>query len=224
MDMKTDVEELLRDGMERFTEEVRAPAGLAPRPRRLHRRRRGRPRRGGLRDGARRGRRGCGRRDGRPRQAAPARTRRAVTQARTAAYVMSRVKSRRWPAENLVFRGRTTSGDRRAERHLGVRPRSRFEEFTGNRLRSRAAQRGLHPPGRIRALPGHREPPASAGSSPASTSPTTTTSRACPRCPRPCRPARARRRPRLEMSGPAVPRPATGRPSSMRRSPAEPPP
>ena len=27
--MKTDVEELLRDGMERFTEGVRAPAGLA---------------------------------------------------------------------------------------------------------------------------------------------------------------------------------------------------
>ena len=30
--MKTDVEELLRDGMERFTEGVRAPAGLAARP------------------------------------------------------------------------------------------------------------------------------------------------------------------------------------------------
>jgi hypothetical protein len=37
--MNTDVEELLRDGMERFTAEVRAPAGLAGAAGRLHRRR-----------------------------------------------------------------------------------------------------------------------------------------------------------------------------------------
>src|SRR5882672_4571076 len=37
--MNTDVEELLRDGMERFTAEVRAPAGLARTAGRLHRRR-----------------------------------------------------------------------------------------------------------------------------------------------------------------------------------------
>jgi hypothetical protein len=40
MDMKTDVEELLRDGMGRFTEGVRAPAGLASTAARLRRRRR----------------------------------------------------------------------------------------------------------------------------------------------------------------------------------------
>ncbi len=38
--MNTDVEDLLRDGMERFTGEVRAPAGLARAAGRLHRRRR----------------------------------------------------------------------------------------------------------------------------------------------------------------------------------------
>jgi hypothetical protein len=38
--MNTDVEELLRDGMERFTGEVQAPAGLACTVGRLHRRRR----------------------------------------------------------------------------------------------------------------------------------------------------------------------------------------
>ena len=38
--MSTDVEELLREGMERFTEGVRAPAGLARTAGRLHRRRR----------------------------------------------------------------------------------------------------------------------------------------------------------------------------------------
>jgi hypothetical protein len=37
--MNTDVEELLRDGMERFTEDVQAPAGLARTAGRLHRRR-----------------------------------------------------------------------------------------------------------------------------------------------------------------------------------------
>ena len=37
--MNTDVEELLREGMERFTAGVRAPAGLADTARRLHRRR-----------------------------------------------------------------------------------------------------------------------------------------------------------------------------------------
>jgi len=37
--MNTDVEDLLRDGMERFTENVRAPAGLAREAGRLHRRR-----------------------------------------------------------------------------------------------------------------------------------------------------------------------------------------
>jgi hypothetical protein len=37
--MNTDVEELLREGMERFTAEVRAPAGLAGAAGRLHRRR-----------------------------------------------------------------------------------------------------------------------------------------------------------------------------------------
>jgi hypothetical protein len=38
--MNTDVEELLRDGMERFTADVRAPAGLASETGRRHRRRR----------------------------------------------------------------------------------------------------------------------------------------------------------------------------------------
>ena len=38
--MNTDVEDLLRDGMERFTTEVHAPVGLAGRAGRLHRQRR----------------------------------------------------------------------------------------------------------------------------------------------------------------------------------------
>jgi len=39
MAAKTDMEGLLRDGMERFTEDVRAPAGLAAAAGRRHRRR-----------------------------------------------------------------------------------------------------------------------------------------------------------------------------------------
>ena len=60
MDMKTDVEELLRDGMGRFTEGVRAPGRAGQHGRPAAPQAADHPRRGGVRDGRSHGC-GCGR-------------------------------------------------------------------------------------------------------------------------------------------------------------------
>ena len=103
--MNTDVEDLLRDGMERFTTGVHAPVGLAGRAGRLHRQHRRRL--------AARATVACGaavvaaiavgsdlRRDRRERR------RRGAAQARTVAYVTKRVENA-LAGENLVFCRRT---------------------------------------------------------------------------------------------------------------------
>ena len=123
--MNTDVEELLREGMDRFTTGVQAPDGLAHGAVRLHRRR------------AVRAAVACG-------TAliavaaiavtsvavgAPARPRAGLVQARTAAYVINRVENA-LAAEHLVLRGRTTStGGPSTTWTYGAR--TRFVEFTG---------------------------------------------------------------------------------------------
>jgi hypothetical protein len=126
--MNTDVEELLRDGMERFTAGVRAPAGLAHAAGRLHRRRL-----------AARTAVACGTAaaaatalivvvagaSGGPAQTGPGGTR-----ARTAAYVINRVENA-LAGQHLVLRGHTTTtAGPTASWAYG--PRNRFEEFTGS--------------------------------------------------------------------------------------------
>jgi hypothetical protein len=125
--MNTDVEELLREGMERFTTGVQAPAGLAGAAVRLRRRRR-----------AVRAAVACG-------TAAvivvgaialtgvavgaPARPGSGLAQARTAAYVISRVENA-LAADRRVLQGHTTSsaGPSMTWAYGG---RTRFVEFTG---------------------------------------------------------------------------------------------
>jgi len=126
--MNTDVEELLREGMERFTTGVRAPAGLARTARRLHRRRL-----------AVRVAVACGTVAVTAAAAiavtagtgAPARTQAGVAQARTAAYVISRVEDA-LAGEHLVFRGHTTGGGWGPTITWVYGARTRFEEFTGS--------------------------------------------------------------------------------------------
>jgi hypothetical protein len=107
MVMKTDMEELLRDGMERFTEGVHAPAGLAAGAGRRHRRR------VAVRVSA-----ACGGAAAVAAAAAlvavslpsggAATTGSTVGQAKTVAYLVSRVKQA-LAGERQVFYGRTTS-------------------------------------------------------------------------------------------------------------------
>jgi hypothetical protein len=124
--MNTDVEELLRDGMERFTAEVRAPAGLAGAAGRLHRRRQ-----------AARTTMACG-------TAAAvavgvafaatsgagtaARTGAGVAQARTAAYVTRRVENAMGSA-NLVFVGRSHGSTWGDAVTWAYRSSNRFQEY-----------------------------------------------------------------------------------------------
>ena len=124
MATKIDVEELLRDGMERFTEGVRAPAGLAAEAARRHRRR------VAIRVSA-----AC---TGVAAVAAaaallaagsPASTGAAGTRATTVAYVVSHVKQA-LASEHLVYYGRTASADGPSAT-WAYGSRSRFEEFTG---------------------------------------------------------------------------------------------
>lgn len=126
--MNTDVEELLRDGMERFTAGVQAPAGLAHRTSRLRRRRM-----------AVRAAVACGTAavtatavvavaagaGGGPAPAGPGKA-----EARTTAYVISRVENA-LADQHLVLRGRTatTAGPSIS---WAYGPRNRFEELTGN--------------------------------------------------------------------------------------------
>jgi hypothetical protein len=124
--MNTDVEKLLRDGMERFTADVQAAAGLAHTVGRLHRR-----------HIAVRAAVACG--------AAAVTAAAAVAvitavsgglarhgaggaQARTVAYVVRRVENA-LAGEHLVFRGTTTSTSQTSITWAYGR-RSRFEEFT----------------------------------------------------------------------------------------------
>jgi len=124
--MTTDVEELLRDGMERFTADVQAPAGLAHMVGRLHRRHR-----------ALRAAVACG--TAAVAAAAAVAVITAVSgglaghgaggaQARTVAYVVRRVENA-LAGERLVFRGTTTSTSQ-ASITWAYGPRYRFEEFT----------------------------------------------------------------------------------------------
>jgi hypothetical protein len=137
--MNTDVEDLLRDGMERFTGEVRAPAGLARAAGRLHRRRRA----------ARAAMvsataavtaaaaviAATGIAGGTPAPAGPS-----AAQARTVAYVTSRVKQA-LASENLVYAARShnTVGEKNAGESTitlatwAYGSRGRFEEFAGSR-------------------------------------------------------------------------------------------
>ncbi|MBO0772597.1 MAG: hypothetical protein J2P35_14160 [Actinobacteria bacterium] len=130
--MSTDVEDLLREGMERFTEGVRAPGGLARTACRQRRRRQA------VRVAA-----SCGTAmvtgaaavavtvgvTGSP----------AGTRAQTTAYVIKRVE-KALLSQHLVFRGRTTSSYVfRGRAHSdgpaitwAYGPRNRFVEFTGN--------------------------------------------------------------------------------------------
>jgi hypothetical protein len=128
--MNTDVEDLLRDGMERFTTEVHAPVGLAGRAGRLHRQRRRRL--------AARATVACG---------AAAAIAAGVTfaatdgsagsggsgaaQARTAAYVTKRVENA-LAGENLVFVGRSNSKTMGDYVTWGYGPRNRWEAFSGS--------------------------------------------------------------------------------------------
>jgi hypothetical protein len=127
--MNTDVEELLRDGMERFTADVQAPAGLA---RAAGRRRR---RRLAVRAAV-----ACGTAavtaaavvaaaagaGGGPAQTGPG-----VSRARTAAYVISRVE-KALAGQRLVLRGRSSGGVWGPSSSWTYGPRNRFEESTGS--------------------------------------------------------------------------------------------
>jgi hypothetical protein len=126
--MNTDVEELLREGMERFTTGVQAPTGLARTAVRLRRRRRA------IRAAA-----ACG-------TAAvvavvviavtslavgaPARSGPGLAQTRTAAYVISRVENA-LAAEHFVLRGQTSGGGWGPTIAWVYGARTRFVEFTG---------------------------------------------------------------------------------------------
>jgi hypothetical protein len=126
--MNTDVEELLREGMERFTTGVQAPTGLARTAVRLRRRRR-----------AIRAAVACGAvaviavtAIAVPGMAggAPARSGPGLAQTRTAAYVISRVENA-LATEHRVLRGYATGGGWGPTITWVYGARTRFVEFTG---------------------------------------------------------------------------------------------
>jgi len=127
--MSTDVEELLREGMDRFTTGVQAPDGLARAAVRLRRRRR-----------AVRAAVACGAAAVIAVAAiavtgvavgAPARSGAGLTQARTAAYVIGRVENA-LATEHLVLRGHATSGGWGPTITWVYGARTRFVEFTSH--------------------------------------------------------------------------------------------
>jgi hypothetical protein len=127
--MNEDIEELLRDGMERFTKDVRAPAGLARTAGRLHRRRLAA--RTAIASGTALVTAAAVAAvvtsiGGTPGPAGPAQP-----QARTAAYVISRAENA-LAGTNLVFRGRTASTGQQTSVTWAHGPQNRFEEFTGS--------------------------------------------------------------------------------------------
>jgi hypothetical protein len=127
--MNTDVEELLRDGMERFTAEVRAPAGLARTAGRLHRRRRT------ALAAVAGGTVAVTAAAVAVIVAAPAQTSGGAAQARTVAYVTSRVESA-LASQNMVYAARTQNSIGRSTitwATWGYRSRGQIEEFAGSR-------------------------------------------------------------------------------------------
>jgi hypothetical protein len=130
--MNTEVEELLRDGMERFTAGIRAPQGLASAAGRLRRRRT-----------ARRAMLAGGTVTATAATAAAvilatgavggtaARTGSSLAQARETAYLVSRVENA-LATQHAVFRGVTMSSGDQPSVTYTYGQRSRFEEFTGN--------------------------------------------------------------------------------------------
>jgi hypothetical protein len=122
--MSLDVEDLLRQGMQRFAEQVPVPRGLAHRAARARRRRRLAIRAATVAGTAAvtaaivvaaTGGAGAGG---------------SATQARTTAYVVSRVE-KALADQHLVLRGRA-SGDGGPSSYWAYGPRNRFEEFTGS--------------------------------------------------------------------------------------------
>jgi hypothetical protein len=122
--MSLDVEDLLRQGMQRFAEQVPVPSGLA------HRAARARRRRLAIRAAAVAGTAAVTTAivvaaTGGPSAGGSA------TQARTTAYVVNRVE-KALAGQHLVLRGRTTSGGWGPSIYWAYGPRNRFEEFTGS--------------------------------------------------------------------------------------------
>jgi len=127
--MNTDVEELLRDGMERFTAEVRAPAGLARTAARLRRRRRT------ARAAVAGGTAAVTAAAVTVIVAAPGQTGGGAAQARTVAYVTSRVESA-LASQNMVYAARTQNSIGTSTimwATWGYRSRGKIEEFAGSR-------------------------------------------------------------------------------------------
>jgi hypothetical protein len=125
--MNTDVEDLLRDGMERFTEEVRAPAGLAGGAGRLHRQHRRRL--------AARATVACGAAAaiaaGATFAASGGSAGSGAAQARTVAYVTKHVENA-LASENLVFVGRSDGNFWGTAITWAYGNRNRFETFTNS--------------------------------------------------------------------------------------------
>jgi len=120
--MTLDVEDLLRQGMERFAEKVPVPSGLARRAARARRRRltiRAAAAAGAAAVAAVTVIAATGGADAGG----------SATQARTTAYVVSRVE-KALADQHLVLRGRTTSGDWGPSFYWSYGPRNRFMELT----------------------------------------------------------------------------------------------
>ena len=125
--MSTEVEDLLREGMERFTDGVRAPSGLAYRASSLRRRRR--IVRGTLLTAAAAAT-AAGVAVAMTAAGTVAQPGSSLAQARAASYVVSRVKTA-LATEHNVFVGRTMSTGDQPSVTWAYGTHNRFEEFTG---------------------------------------------------------------------------------------------
>ena len=162
--MNIEVEELLRDGMERFTAGVRAPQGLASGAAGTLRRRRT-VRRALVAGGAVTATAAAVIIVTAAAGGTTARTGGSVAQARETAYLVARVENA-LASEHGVFRGVTMSTGGQPSVTWGYGRRSRFEEFTGKACGHAAAQRGLHARRGVRTLPGPGNSSSSRGGSP----------------------------------------------------------
>jgi hypothetical protein len=126
--MNTEVEELLRDGMERFTAGVRAPEGLAGAAGRLRRRRTAR--RALVAGGTVTATAAAVIIAAAAAGGTAARTGGSLAQARETAYVLTRVENA-LASEHGVYRGATMSTGGQPSVTWAYGRRSRFEEFTG---------------------------------------------------------------------------------------------
>jgi hypothetical protein len=125
--MSSEVEDLLREGMQRFTEGVRAPAGLAQLARRQRRRRIFRGTMGSVIAAAAAA---AGVAVAMTAAGTVAQPGSSLAQARAAAYVVSRVKHA-LASENRVFVGSTMSTGDQPSITWAYGAHNRFEEFTG---------------------------------------------------------------------------------------------